>query len=317
METAIILSYSVKSIERDKAIKEKVDSALRLVPNDGYLVMIAALFQSDMDWLAEAEATFQRAIEINPREPKVFYNYFTLLTKKGDVAKARWASDRSLELAPESVYFRLNRASEEFLWTGEVARTKKFLAEIPAGKDPDGRVTAAHCTAVYERDFPEALRLLAACPSERLPSFVGRFGNMVPKGFLEGWIYFYAGNKERAYSALDSARWILEMEAQENPGDQQAHLYVALTYAAMGWKDAALAEVARAKEKPNGWPMAVFLVHAGERDAALRLLEQLPATERDYWYYELRLNPHWDPLRSDARFEKMLASSPSKTAAVP
>jgi non-specific serine/threonine protein kinase len=318
MEMAIILSYSVKSIERDKAIKEKVDSALRLVPNDGYLLMIAALFQSDMDWLAEAETTFQRAIEINPREPKVFYNYFTLLTKKGDVAKARWASDRSLELAPESVYFRLNRASEEFLWTGEVARTKKFLAEIPAGKDPDGRVTAAHCAAaVYERNFSEALRLLAACPSERLPCFVGRFGNMVPKGFLEGWIYFYAGNKERAYSALDSARWILEMEAKDNPGDQDAHLYVALAYAAMGWKDAALAEAARAKEKPNAWPMAVLLIHAGERDAALRLLEQLPATERDYYYHELRLNPHWDPLRSDARFKKMLAFSPPKTADVP
>ena len=215
MEMAIILSYSVKSIERDKAIKEKVDSALRLVPNDGYLVMIAALFQTDMDWLEEAEATFQRAIEINPREPKVFYNYFTLLTKKGDVAKARWASDRSLELAPESVYFRLSRAIAEFEWTGDVARTKKFLAEIPAGKDPDGRVTAAHCAAaVYERNFPEALRLLAACPSERLPSFVGGFGNMVPKGFLEGWIHFYAGNKERAYTALDSVRWSLEMEAK-------------------------------------------------------------------------------------------------------
>ena len=75
---------------------------------------------------------------------------------------------------------------------------------------------------------------------------------MVPKGFLEGWIHFYAGNKERAYTALDSARWILEMEAKENPGDQQAHLYVALTYAAMGWKDAALAEIARAKDKPDG-----------------------------------------------------------------
>jgi len=317
MEMAIILSYSVKSTERDKAIKEKVDSALRLVPNDGYLVMIAALLQTDMDWLEEAEATFQRAIEINPREPKVFYNYFTLLTKKGDVAKARWASDRSLELAPESVYFRLNRAEEEFLWTGEVARTKKFLAEIPAGKDPDGRVTAAHCTvALYERNFSEALRLLAACPSERLPSFVCRFGNMVPKGFLEGWIHFYAGNKERAYTALDSARWILEMEAKEDLGDQGAHFAVAMAYAAMGWKDAALAEIARTKEKPNAWPMAVLLVHAGQRDAALRLLEQLPATERDYWYYDLRLNPHWDPLRSDARFEKMLGSSP-KTAAVP
>jgi TolB-like protein len=311
MEMAIILSYSVKSIERDKAIKEKVDSALRLVPNDGYLVMIAALFQSDMDWLEEAEATFQRAIEINPREPKVFYNYFTLVTKKGDVAKARWASDRSLELAPESVYFRLNRASEEFLWTGEVARTKKFLAEIPAGKDPDGRVTAAHCTAaVYERNFPEALRLLAACPSERLPFGEGGF---VPKGFVEGMIHFYAGNKERAYTALDSARWILEMEAKENPGDQEAHLHVAMAYAAMGWKDAALAEIARAKDKPDGWQMAALLVHCGERDAALRLLEQLSATERKLGYYDLRLNPHWDPLRSDARFEKLLASSPWKT----
>jgi TolB-like protein/Tfp pilus assembly protein PilF len=316
---AEILSWSVKSIERDKAIKEEVDSALRLLPNDGYLVMKAALFQTEnMGWLEEAEATFQRAIEINPREPKVFYNYATLLTKKGDVAKARWASDRSLELAPESVFFRLFRAIAEFEWTGEVARTKKFLAEIPAGKDPDGRVTAAHCTvALYERNFSEALRLLAACPFERLPWFDGGFGPMVPKGFLEGWIHFYAGNKERAYTALDSARWILEIEAKENPGDQQAHLAVTFAYAAMGWKDAALAEIARAKEKPDGYMMAAIFVHAGERDAALRLLEQLPATEREHVYYDLRLGPHWDPLRSDARFEKMLATSPWETAAMP
>jgi tetratricopeptide (TPR) repeat protein len=309
MLMAKILAWSVKSIERDQAIRQEVASALRLVPNDGYLVMIAALFQTDMDWLEEAEATFQRAIEINPREPKVFYNYATLQEKKRDVAKARWASDRSLELAPESVYFRLFRASYEFLWTGEVARTKKFLAEIPAGKDPDGRVTAAHCTvALYERNFPEALRLLAACPFERLPWFDGGFGPMVPKGFLEGLIHFYAGNKERAYTALDSARWILEMEAKENPGDQGTHLAVALAYAAMGWKDAALAEIARAKDKPDGFMMAALFAHTGDRDAALRSLEQVPPAEREYGYYDLRLGPHWDPLRSDARFEKMLAS---------
>jgi TolB-like protein len=310
MVMAYILSRSVKSIERDKAIKEEVDSALRLLPNDGYLVMLAALFQTDMDWLAEAEATFQRAIGINPREPKVFYNYAFLLTKKGDVSKARWASDRSLELAPESVFFRLFRAIQEFRWTGEVARTKKFLAEIPAGKDPDGRVTAAHCTAaVYERNFPEALRLLAACPSERLPFLYGGFGHMVPKGFVEGMIHFYAGNKERAYTALDSARWILEMEAKENPGDEEAHQHVAMAYAAMGWKDAALAEIARAKDKPDALTMAWLLAHAGERDAALRSLEQVPPAEREYWYYELRLHPHWDPLRGNPRFEKIVEES--------
>ena len=298
-----------------EAIKQEVDRALRLAPNDGYLVMLAALFQTDRDWLEEAEATFQRAIEINPREPKVFYNYAFLMMKKGDIAKARWASDRSLELAPESVFFRLFRAIQEFRWTGEVARTKKFLAEIPAGKDPDGRVTAAHCTvALYERNFPEALRLLAACPSERLPYLYGGFGDMVPKGFVEGLIHFYAGNKERAYTVLDSARWIFEMEAKQNPGDQAAHSYLAFAYAAMGWKDAALAEIARAKDKPDELEMAALFAHAGERDAALRSLEQVPATEREYWYYDLRLHPQWDPLRNDPSFEKMLASSKSKTA---
>jgi hypothetical protein len=187
-----------------------------------------------------------------------------------------------------------------------VARTKKFLAEIPAGKDPDGRVTAAYCTAaVYERNFPEALRLLAACPSERLPFLAGGFGYMVPKGFVEGMIHFYAGNKERAYTALDSARWILEMEAKENPGDEEAHQHVAMAYAAMGWKDAALAEIARAKEKPDALTIAWLLAHAGERDAALRSLEQVPPAEREYWYYELRLHPHWDPLRGNPAFQKL------------
>ncbi|MGE5212699.1 MAG: protein kinase domain-containing protein [Nitrospirota bacterium] len=310
---AKILSWSAKSTERDKAMKEEVASALRLVPNDGYLVMIAALFQTDMDWLEEAEATFQRAMEINPREPKICYNYFTLLDKKRDVAKARWASDRALELAPESVYFRLSRAIAEFRWTGEVARTRKFLAQIPAGKDPDGRVTAAHCTvALYERNFPEALRLLAACPSERLPWFDGGFGSMVPKGFLEGWIHLYAGNKERAYSVIDSVRWILEMEAKQDPGDHGARYAVAMAYAGMGWKDAALAEIARAKGKLDGFYLATLVAYAGDPDAALRLLEQAPA-ERENNYYDLRLNPHWDPLRGDARFEKIVASSAPKT----
>jgi hypothetical protein len=122
-------------------------------------------------------------------------------------------------------------------------------------------------------------------------------------------IHFWAGNKERAYTALDSVRWSLEMEAKENPGDQQAHLYVSLTYAAMGWKDAALAEVARAKDKPDELGMAALFGIVGERDAALRLLEQLPATEREHAYYDLRLNPHWDPLRGNPRFEKIVEES--------
>src|SRR5260370_16867203 len=77
---AQILSWSVKSIERDKAMKQEVDSALRLLPNDGYLVMLAPLFQTDRDWLPEPQATFLPPTQINPPQPKPFYNYPFLLT---------------------------------------------------------------------------------------------------------------------------------------------------------------------------------------------------------------------------------------------
>ena len=82
---------------------------------------------------------------------------------------------------------------------------------------------------------------------------------------------------------------------------------MAFAYAAMGWKDAALAEVSRAKVKPDEFIMALLFALVGERDGALRFLEQIPAEPKPY-YYDLRLAPHWDPLRSDARFEKVVAS---------
>ena len=47
----------------------------------------------------------------------------------------------------------------------------------------------------------------------------------------------------------------------------------------MGWKEAALAEIAR---DTDGLSKAWLFAQAGERDAALRQLEQLPAKEREY-----------------------------------
>ena len=138
-----------------------------------------------------------------------------------DIPLSRWASDRALELSPDSIFFRLNRAAFEIEWTGEVARGKAILAGLPAGKDPDGRVTAAYCyIALFERDFSEALRLLAACKLERVPFLDGGFGvgSLVPKGFVEGLVHFWAGHLQEAYASLDSARWMLEIKAQENAG---------------------------------------------------------------------------------------------------
>jgi len=304
------------AVDGPAAMRREVADAVRLLPNDGYIVLAAAMLQWDMGWHDEAAASFERAMGLNPREGKVFYNYGALLVEK-DIPLSRWASDRALELSPDSIFFRLNRASWEIDWTGEVDRAKTILAGLPVGKDPDGRVTAAHCTvALFERDFPEALRLLANCKVERVPLLDGSFGlgTFVPKGFVEGLIHFWAGHSQEAYASLDSARWMLEVETQESAGQAEAHYHLALAYAAMGWSDAAKAEIARAYKKPDPGQMASFFTVLGDYDSAFPLLEQLVSAWRPARTY-LRLHPLFDSLRGDARFQKLLAQDSSASSA--
>jgi hypothetical protein len=53
---------------------------------------------------------------------------------------------------------------------------------------------------------------------------------------------------------------------------------------------------------------------AGERELALEHLEVVARIPGGPSYGDLRLNPMWDPLRGDPRFEKIVASlAPKET----
>jgi TolB-like protein/Flp pilus assembly protein TadD len=209
--------------ESPETIKREVETAIRLLPNDGYIALAAAILQNVMGWNAESAASFERAIVLNPREGKVIYNYGILLYEQQDIPRARWAFDRALELSPDSIYFRLFRARAEIEWTGDVALAKAILAKLPADKDPDGRVTAAHCSiAIYERNFPEALRLLDACSHERIPFVGGGFGKMVPKNFLQGIFQFYITS---SVTVLRNALTLLEADKEADQNVLNLTLY--------------------------------------------------------------------------------------------
>jgi hypothetical protein len=53
---------------------------------------------------------------------------------------------------------------------------------------------------------------------------------------------------------------------------------------------------------------AVICTWTGERELALGQLEASATSPGYYTYGNLRLNPMWDPLRGDPRFEKIVAS---------
>jgi tetratricopeptide (TPR) repeat protein len=298
--------------------RRELDTAVRLLPNDASLLMTAAVTQWGMGWNDEAVVNFKRATELGPREAKNFFSYGVLLKELDREAEARAALDHALLLAPESIYFRLQRASSEISWTGDTKRARTILAGLPAGQDPDGRVTSAYCTlAIYERNFPEALRLLQTYPGETLPTVdSGGFGTQDTKTFNEAIIRLYAGDQARAYECFDAERWKAEVEVRDAPLSANGHAGLALLYAQMGWKEPALAEAARALdlELPTDmvarrwfhFNLARAYTWAGAPDSALKQAELFLSLPSAYKVNNFRLDPVWDPIRKDPRFQKLL-----------
>jgi len=89
--------------------------------------------------------------------------------------------------------------------------------------------------------------------------------------------------------------------------------------AALGKKNEAIREGRRAvellpanKDAMNHPKMSKYLaiIYAwtGEKKLALDQLAELTQVPSDVNYGDLRLNPYWDPLRGDRRFDKIVSS---------
>jgi len=138
-----------------------------------------------------------------------------------------------------------------------------------------------------------------------------------PKEYLEGALYTFANDKEHARSAFQRARSILKKTIQEGSDDASRHMMLGMVLAGLGEKNAAIAEGKRAmmllpesRDALDGPKMTLALAQiyawTGENDAALELLKRSLTTPAGVTVSSLKLDPTWDPLRSDARFQALV-----------
>jgi TolB-like protein/Flp pilus assembly protein TadD len=318
---ALGFCYYYGDLDYDRAFEE-FKIAQNGLPNDaGVLLSLGAIQRRQGKW-AESTANFEKAAAINPKDSWVLQNLGINYQALRRYEAASKTFDRGIELVPSSMGLHAMKSKLAIEWRGDVSVFEQELAKVPPGFDPDGMVTEARAGfLVYERKFSEALAVLQNLKGDVLH---GENGAPTPKALLEGVCYLLMGDKVRGREAMERARVFLEQQVRENPNDAGHHAQLGLIFAGLERKEDAIREGKRAvellpesKDAFDGPGVSASLAQiyawTGENDEALKLVEHLLITPAGISVPLLKLDPVWDRLRKDPRFQALIDKYGAKT----
>jgi TolB-like protein/Flp pilus assembly protein TadD len=318
---ALGFSYYYGDRDYEHALAE-FEVAKRGLPNEAQAYMaIGAIQRRQAKW-AESNANLEKAAALDPKNAGILVNLGYNYLAQRNFEAADKIFDRAIAAAPESFGARALKAGVAILSKGDVTFAEDQFASVPPAFDSEGLITWGRVwLLMLQRKFSDALEVLRQFRGEILASDTTAPN---PKAFLEGLLYYYEGDKIKARTAFEHARVRVEQLIRESPDDAARHAMLGQILAALGQKDAAIAEGKRAVEfQPesqdafDGPQVSVHLAEiyawVGEYDEAFRLLDRLLHTPNGMTVPLLKLDPVWDPLRQDPRFQILIDKYSPKT----
>jgi eukaryotic-like serine/threonine-protein kinase len=218
------------------------------------------------------------------------------------LAGVREAFERAIALDPRNA-----EAWHQYGWmlatqaddSGAIAAFQRALAI-----EPERPVTLLHLAVVENsnRHLTEALRWLDSALA-------------LDPSFHFAWAYraLVRLRLTDAFGALADAQTAIRLGGEESIWGEaalaivQAFLGDTVTARARGERLAARALRADTPGVDVGWPVAAALIALGERDRPLKVLERIRPRGAHLWF-DLRI-PEFDPIRSDPRFERIVAEA--------
>jgi TolB-like protein/predicted Ser/Thr protein kinase len=300
----------------DRARDELV-IARRKLPNDSEAIFIAARIDRRQNRWDDALANFRRASELDPRNR--------------EVATYRWSAYLDMRRYKELEELFVKDAASGTLqdpWTqlwladlklaeGDPVAAQALLAQVPLEFSPLEKIwDIRFMAALLLRDYDAANRVIATTPAK----FAYVHGGHPPESWADGQVARARGDKQKARSVFAAARKRLDATWENKVKDEWYFAEVARLDAGLGRKEDAIREARRAvdlkpiaKDSVTGPQLVanLALVYAwtGERDRALEQLEIIAAIPAGPPYGDLLLNPCWDSLRGDPRFDNIVAAA--------
>src|SRR5215831_756086 len=313
---ALGLSYYYGDRDYERALAE-LEIAKDDLPNEAQAYMVIGAIQRRQGKWSESSANLEKAAALDPKNAMILdqlaLNYIALRNFEA----ADKTLDRAITAAPQAFGAYGFKAYLAILSKGDLNLAEEQLSSIAGDSDTSGMVTWIRWwLLMFQRNLPGALAIVEKFPGEilRLETTAP-----APKPLLKGIIHWLQGDKPQAQTEFEQARIISEKLLQEAPEDPARHAQHGLILAALGRKQEAIAEGKHAVEllpesqdamdgPKNAASLAEIYALTGEADEALRLIDHLLQVPNGLTVPTLKLDPAWDPLRKDPRFQALVDS---------
>ncbi len=297
--------------------REELAKAQHALPNNVQIFKFLGLINRREGRWDEAIRNLEHSLDLDPRNASTISDLGDTYFKLRRYEEAIAVVNRALALEPGSINFRTWPAQIGVDAEADTAPLRTVVNTIEA-EGPSSAAEVAQDSfqlALRERDPAAAARALKNIPSE------GSIGSLFifPHAWYEGLLARLRRDAPGAHSAFTAARSEAEKTVRTQPGSVESLSVLALIDAELGEKDKAIQEGRTAcdmrpvaKDAVTGVilisNLAGIYALTGEKDLAVEQLDIVSKLPCGPSYGQLRLDPYWDSLRGDPRFEKIVAS---------
>jgi len=294
---------AIASFEKARQLAPKTSDALEA---------LALVSRRVGEWRLSLEY-FRQAIEIDPRNTSLLASYGETYVELREYSFALKIYDQLLEISPDNVEALVSKAAI-YQCAANLSEAATLLSRVPS--DPSSEYFVVQIwQRIYERRFADAFAMVTdAIATRDLPSSAKA---------IYGWtladLKQFTGDIIGARTAWQQLRDEVESSRRQMKEEQFGFNVLAAADAALGDQRKALAIVEQEQVDALNVGGLAYLrariaVYAGDKDSAIEQLaiashNPVPGgTGYSATYGDLKLNPVWDPLRGDPRFEKIIAS---------